>query len=437
MSSRVADRVGAIRPALRLRGRLRLPSDKSIAHRALIANALSGGPATVTLRHPGVDLASTIACLDTLGLRISSEPDGAETIVSVEGDVRQPDAGTVLECGNSGTAMRLLAGAIAGRAMSATLDGDGSLRRRPMERIAEPLRAMGASVQTVDGRPPLRVSGQGSLRALAHRLPVASAQLVGGISLAALGADGETRIESPGPTRDHTERLLGWMGVPIRRDGRETTILGPAQPTARSLRVPGDLSAATAWLVAATIHPDAELELVEVGLNPTRMAIVEVLREAGAEIEVRPHHPDGPEPVGDLAVRSAMRLAPLRIAGERVAELIDELPLLAIVMAAVDGESELRDAAELRVKESDRIAVAVRGLAAIGAVVEELPDGWRVRRGTPRNAEIATNGDHRIAMAFAIAGVAGLAGDVTLDDEACISVSYPSFWRDLHAARGA
>jgi 3-phosphoshikimate 1-carboxyvinyltransferase len=435
MTSGVADPARVIVPAGRLRGRLRLPSDKSVGHRALIANALAGGAATVTLRHPGDDLASTIGCLRALGVAISTEAEDDELHVALDGDLGSPALGAILDCGNSGTTMRLLAGALAGREISSTLDGDASLRRRPMERVAEPLRAMGATVETDGGRPPLRVAGHATLRAMDHHLPVASAQLVAAICLAALSADGETSIETPGPTRDHTERLLAWMGVPIRRDGHVTTISGPTRPESRSLTVPGDPSAATAWLVAASIHPDAELELIGVGLNPTRLGVIEVLRQAGAEIEIHRKAGDGPEPIGDIVVRSAARLAPIRIDGEKVAELIDELPLLAIAMAAIDGESELRGAGELRVKESDRIAATVAGLGTIGANVEELPDGWRVRRGEPRDAVITTQGDHRIAIAFAIAALTGVASSARLDDAGCASVSYASFWQDLEAVR--
>lgn len=433
MITPLAGPAGGIRPAARLRGRLRLPSDKSIGHRALIANALAGGTAAISLKHPGDDLASTIGCLRLLGVSLTSRAHGGDLLVSLHGEISQPVSGAALDCGNSGTTMRLLAGALAGRSGTATLDGDASLRKRPMERVAAPLRAMGATVKTNGGRAPLRVSGAESLRAVQHQLPVASAQLIGAISFAALAARGETQIVAPGPTRDHTERLLAWMEVPIRRDGWVTTVMGPSRPRARSLSVPGDPSAATAWLVAGSIHPDAELELLDVDLNPTRLGVVKVLREAGALIEVRPRDEDGPEPVGDLVVRSALRLEPLRLGGPQVTELLDELPLLAIAMAAIPGESELRGAAELRVKESDRIVATLSGLAAIGARVEELPDGWRIRRGQPRNGQIATHGDHRIAIAFAIAALTGVAAKARLDDPACASVSYPTFWQDLAA----
>jgi 3-phosphoshikimate 1-carboxyvinyltransferase len=332
--------------------------------------------------------------------------------------------------------MRLLTGLLAGQGLDGTLDGDDSLRRRPMERIAVPLRAMGARVDTTEGHAPIRVSGA-LLHPAEHRLSVASAQVLGAICLAALGAGGETRIEVPGPTRDHTERLLAWLDVPIRRDGRVTTVNGPARPRAFSLAVPGDPSSAAAWIVAATLHPDAELRLAHVCLNPTRLGFVDVLRRMGAEIDVEGGHADGPEPVGDLVVRSAPRLTAVSVSGDEVANLIDELPLLGVAMAAADGVSELRDAGELRVKESDRIAAVVAGLSGIGATVDELPDGWRVARGAPRDAAISTYGDHRIAMAFAVAALSGVAGEVRIDDAECASVSYPSFWDDMRSISAA
>jgi 3-phosphoshikimate 1-carboxyvinyltransferase len=429
-----------VHSAAALRGTLRLPGDKSIAHRALIANAIAGGPATVTIRSPGNDVQATARCLRALGITIdeSTDADDAEIVhFAISGSIGA--SVRPLDCGNSGTTMRLLAGVVAGAETAATLYGDDSLERRPMERVAAPLREMGARVDTTDGHAPVRVTGRRPLRALDHELPVPSAQILGAISFAALSADGETTVTTPGPTRDHTERLLAWMGLPIERRETTTTVRGPATPTPRSLTVPGDLSAATAWLVAAAVHPNAELRLAGVGLNPTRTAAIDLLRDMGADIEVVPS-PDsdeaGPEPTGDITVRCSGRLRSVRIGGERVAELIDELPVLAIAMAAADGTSEVRDADELRVKESDRIATIVAGLAAIGARVEELPDGWRVRPGTPRSAEIATEGDHRIAIAFALAALSGVAGSVWLDDPGSVAVSYPGFWDDVAAVGG-
>ena len=415
-----------VRPAAALRGRLEVPADKSIAHRALIVNALSGGPATVEIRSPGADVLSTAACLRALGVRVDADAAGALTRFNLSGT---PSRDATLDCGNSGTAMRLLAGAVAGLPRRVVLDGDASLRTRPMERVASLLRAAGADVSTTDGHAPMTVVGSAQLAATTHRLPVASAQLLGAAALAAMSAEGETRIESPGPTRDHTERMLAAAGVPIRRDGLVTTVTGPTRPRPLSMVVPGDISSAAPWLVAGALHPDADLLITGVGLNPTRTALVDVLRRAGADIEATMGEAGGPEPSGELRVRSAGSLGPLHIGGDRVADLIDELPLLGIVMAAAGGE--LRDASELRVKESDRIAAMVAGLDAIGASVEELTDGWRVTPGVPREARVATHGDHRIAMAFAVAALAGVASEVALDDPDCVAVSYPTFWSDL------
>jgi 3-phosphoshikimate 1-carboxyvinyltransferase len=418
----------SVRPAARLRGRLEVPADKSIAHRALIINALAGGPATVEVRSPGEDVLSTAACLRALGVTVDASTDGAVTRFHLSGS---PTRDATLDCGNSGTSMRLLAGALAGLPLRVVLDGDASLRSRPMERVASLLRATGAEVTTTDGHAPMTVAGRSRLTAATHRLPVASAQLLGAACLAGSGAEGETRIESPGSTRDHTERMLAAAGVPIRRDGLVTTIEGPARPRPLSLAVPGDLSSAAPWLVAGALHPDADITIAGVGLNSTRTALVDVLRHAGADIEATLTDAAGPEPTGNLRVRGGRPLDPVRIAGAAVAPLIDELPLLGIVMAVAGGE--LRDAAELRVKESDRIAAMIAGMGAIGASVEELPDGWRVSPGVARDARIATHGDHRIAIAFAVAALTGVARSVELDDPACVAVSYPTFWTDLAA----
>jgi 3-phosphoshikimate 1-carboxyvinyltransferase len=427
----VAAAPASIVPASRLRGTIEPPGDKSIAHRALIVNALSGGPATVEVRAPGRDVLSTAACLRSLGVEVDAvELDGI-TRFSVRG--RPAATGVSLDCGNSGTTMRLLAGALAGLPLEARLDGDASLRARPMERVATVLRAAGAAVHTTDGHAPLTVAGSTGLRGVTHRLPVASAQLLGVAALAGLAAQGTTRVEVPGPTRDHTERLLAAAGIPIRRDGLVTTLDGPVRPSPISLRVPGDLSSAAPWLVAAALHPDADLTITGVGLNPTRTALLDLLRRMGVTVETSVADDVAGEPVGEIRVRSGGRLRPVEVHGDEVASLIDELPLIGVLMARAGGGSVLRDAAELRVKESDRITTTVAGLRAIGADAEELPDGWRVAPGQPRDAAIATRGDHRIAIAFAVAAVAGVASAVRLDDPDCVSVSYPGFWADLAA----
>ena len=426
----VASAPSVVRPAARLRRRLELPGDKSIAHRGLVIGALSGGPASVTVRSPGEDVRSTAAALRALGVTIDEAAGAGTTRYELS---RAPSRDATIDCGNSGTTMRLLAGAVAGLGLRATLDGDASLRSRPMERVATLLRAAGVEVTTTDGHAPMTVAGRERLTAVMHRLPVASAQLVGAACLAGLAATGETVIESPGPTRDHTERMLAAAGVPIRREAMVTTLLGPARPAAMAVEVPGDVSAAAPWLVATVVHADAEITLADVGLNPTRTALIELLRRAGADIETAVKGTSGGEPVGDIRVRGGRPLAPLQVAGAETASLVDELPLLGILMAVTGGE--LRDAAELRVKESDRIAATVAGLNAIGAVAEERPDGWLVTPGTPREAAIATRGDHRIAIAFTVAAAAGVASAVELDDPGCVAVSYPTFWADLQAVQ--
>ncbi len=431
---------GTVVAAPSLVGGLRLPADKSVAHRALLFNAMGFGEATVTMSRPGGDVLSMADALRTLGAvtSLDTTEDGSVAVLVRGGGTQKAavlpgSGGEMLDCGNAGTAMRLLAGALAGRPAAATLVGDESLSSRPMERVAVPLRRVGAGVVTEDGHAPLRIEGRRPLAAVAHELRVASAQVIGCLTLAALAADGTTIITAPGPTRDHSERMLAWLEAPVRREGYVTTIDGPAGFPARSIDVPGDISAAAAWLVAGAIHPDAHIVIEEVGLNPSRTGIIDVLREMGADIKVASGGPTArcPEPVGTITVSGGRMLRGIDLAGDRVADVIDELPLIAVAMAAADGVSTLRDAAELRVKESDRIALTVENLRSIGAGAEERPDGWVVSRGAPRDASIRTDGDHRIAMSFAIAGLAGVSGTVAIDDPACAAVSYPTFWTDM------
>jgi len=393
-----------------LRGTISVPSDKSIAHRALICAALAEGDSHVRLSEPGADVLSTMAAVEVLR-----------------------NGGGDADCGNSGTTMRLLAGALAARPGSSVLSGDASLSRRPMERVADPLRAMGAEVLTTRGFAPITINGHRPLRALDHQLPMASAQVLGAICFAALGADGTTRVHVPGPTRDHTERMLRALGADISREGLVTTIVGPAALRPLDLTVPGDFSSAAAWIVAATLHPDAVVTLTGVGLNPTRAAFVDVLREMGADIDAVITGDEGGEPVGDITARSAPALEAVSVGADRVPALIDELPLLAVAMAAADGTSEVRGAGELRVKESDRIGAMTAALDAMGADVQMLPDGWRISRGRPADAQVSTRADHRIAMASAVAAWSGVARSVVLDNPDCVAISYPSFWRDAAA----
>jgi 3-phosphoshikimate 1-carboxyvinyltransferase len=431
---------GPVRATGSLVGALRLAADKSVAHRALLFNAMAEGEAEVTLPRPGEDVLSMVGALRTLGA-VGSMETGPDQLVRVRlhgGGTRKaarlPGAGgETLDCGNAGTAMRLLVGALAGRPGRATLVGDASLSSRPMERIAAPLRTIGARVVTEDGHAPIVVEGSRELSACDHELTIASAQVIGCLALAALAARGTTTITSPGPTRDHTERMLAWLGAPVRREGYVTTVEGPAGYAARTIDVPGDISGAAAWLVAGALHPDAHIVIEEVGLNPSRTGIIDVLRDMGADIKVASEGPTEwcPEPVGTITISGGRPLHAIDLAGDRVADVIDELPLVGVAMAAAEGVSSVRDARELRVKESDRIALTVEGLRAIGANAEELEDGWVVSRGTPIDGSVRTDGDHRIAMSFAIAALTGVAGTVAIDDPACAAVSYPAFWTDM------
>ncbi|MDX5319259.1 MAG: 3-phosphoshikimate 1-carboxyvinyltransferase, partial [Actinomycetes bacterium] len=409
------------------------------------------GTATVTMHRPGADVRSTVAALATLGaLTTQAAGDDGALALTIAGGGRSDLAalpGTepvALDCGNSGTLMRLPTGAATTRAGRTTLTGDASLSTRPMERVAVPLRAMGAKVTTSDGHAPVVVDGGAPLTATAHALPVASAQVLGAIALAAVTADGATTITTPGPTRDHTERLLGFLGAPVSREGHTTTLTGPTGWECRDIDVPADPSAAAFWLVAGAIHPDADITLADVGLNPTRIGVIRILARMGARIDVTPAGTVGPEPAGTLRVRTGPRLRAVDLTADDVADVIDELPVLAVAMAAASGTSTVRDAAELRVKESDRIALTVAGLRTIGVDAEELPDGWRITGAPVRTAPahspagtravVTTAADHRIAMAFTIADLAGVGTtDCDVDDLACADVSYPGFLDDLGA----
>ena len=430
-----------LRPASSLEGSIRVPSDKSIAHRALICGALASGRSEITLREPGADLMSTIAALQSLGASIKVQQGGDLTIVSVEGLGDESSLGAlsagVGDCGNSGTSMRLLAGAVASGSGVATLVGDASLSRRPMERVADPLRAMGAEIELNEGHAPLIVRGRRPLQATEHTLSVASAQVLGAISFAALAAEGTTAVHVPGRVRDHTERMLSALGADIQRTANQTgttiTIRGPGGLQRFEMLVPGDFSSASAWIVAGALHADANIRLTDVGLNPTRTALLDVLRRMGADIELLPGRADAGEPDGDIVVRGGQRLHAISLGADDVAPLIDELPLLAVAMAAAEGISEVRGARELRIKESDRIAVIGAALSTAGVEFDELDDGWRIRADRPRDAHVVTHGDHRIAMAMAVAAWIGVATSVELDDPQCVAVSYPSFWSDARS----
>ena len=412
-----------VKPARRLRGTVHVPGDKSISHRALMLNAVATGRARVTHLSAGADVSSTAACLRALGVKID---EGHVRGVGLGG--LQAPAGP-LDCGNSGTTMRLLAGLLAPQPFESVLVGDESLSRRPMDRVARPLAQMGGHAEA---GPPLRVGGEWTPRRtvfdFSHDAP--SAQVKSAILLAGLASE-ETQVIERVKTRDHTERMLAAMGAPIEVDGLCVRVRRAMQLHAVDVAVPGDLSAAAFWLVAGAAHPDAAILLPGVGVNPTRAALLDVLAEAGLLVARGRTIDQAGEPVADLQVGSALDARPFEIAGERAAELIDELPILAVAAATIPGRTVITGARELRVKESDRVAAMTEGLRAMGAEVEELDDGWVIRGGRPlAGARVGSRGDHRVAMALAVAGLLA-DGETEIEDAECVAISYPGFWDDL------
>ncbi|MBN1483701.1 MAG: 3-phosphoshikimate 1-carboxyvinyltransferase [Chloroflexia bacterium] len=386
-----------------LRGRVRVPGDKSISHRALLLGALADGPVRVEGFLPGGDCRATLDCLRALGVQIEQHDETTLTVGGAGLRGLWAPAGP-LDCGRSGTTMRLLAGILAGQAFDSVLDGDAQLLRRPMERVAAPLRRMGAQVETKDGHGPLHIQGR-PLRGLEYSLPVASAQVKSALLLAGLYADGATTVHQPGPARDHTERLLIAMGAQVQIDGLSVTLQPPPQLRARTIHVPGDLSSAAFLIVAALLRPGSEITIERVGVNPTRTGLLDVLSQMGADVVVQNVYRLGEEPAVDLRVR-ASALRGVEVGGETVVRMIDEFPVLAVAATQARGRTVVRDAAELRVKESDRIAVTAGELAKLGARIETRADGFVVHGPTPlRGGVVDGRGDHRIAMALAVAGL--------------------------------
>lgn len=418
-----------VAPAGAIRGRVRVPGDKSISHRAVMFNALADGRATIRNFLPGEDCLSTIRCLSALGVPISGAgPNWEVQGVGLEG-LREPQ--DVLDVGNSGTSIRLLAGLLAGLDGYAVLTGDESIRRRPMGRVVRPLREMGLRIdgRAEGDRAPLGVrGGHAAGRRIAS--PVASAQVKSAVLLAALQADGETLFSEPIGSRDHTERMLAAMGAKLTVLDREIVVVGRQRLTARSIVVPGDLSSAAFWLVGAAIVPGSELLLEGVGLNPSRTGLLDALRAMGADCELLDESNEAGEPIGDIRVAFG-QLAPTRVYGELLVRSIDEVPILALAMACAHGRSEIRDASELRVKESDRLAVIASTLRALGAAIEEFPDGLAITGPTRwKSAHVDSRGDHRIAMMCAIAGLLA-DGPVSVAGTSATETSYPGFWDTL------
>jgi 3-phosphoshikimate 1-carboxyvinyltransferase len=447
----IAADVATVRPAARLRGELRLPGDKSISHRALILATLARGESTIEGAGDGADVRSTAGIMASLGASVERVGGDGRTIdyrVVSPGADGLVEPGGVLDCGNSGTSLRLVAGMLAGSSLTCVLDGDASLRRRPVARIIEPLRSMGAVLngRRGDSLPPLTVVGHTPLRAVDYTTPVPSAQVKSAILLAGLRAEGRTTVRESIATRDHTERMLRARGVPVERtDGPGErvawTVEGGVTVQAIAERVPGDPSAAAFWLVAAAIHPDAELVLREVGINPTRRAVIDLLHTMGADIEERPTASgDGAaddgvgEPRADLVVRSS-RLRATDLSAAQVAAAIDEIPVLCLAAARASGTTTIHGAGELRHKESDRIAGVAAGLEALGASVDVDGDDLAIHGGAPlHGAATDSLGDHRLAMTFAIAGLVA-SGTTAIAGSDSATVSYPGFFDDLERVR--
>jgi 3-phosphoshikimate 1-carboxyvinyltransferase len=412
-----------IQPARKFRGRFDLRGDKSLSHRLAILGALANGTSRLSNFASAADCASTLDCLEALGVGI--ERRGPAVTIEGRGPEAWRAASGPLDAGNSGSTIRMLAGALAGRPFRSTLTGDASLLRRPVERVAAPLRAMGARVETTSGRPPMTIEG-GSLRGIRCELPVASAQVKTALLLAGLAAEGRTTVIEPARSRDHTERLLPLFGAAVERDGLGVSVEGGARLVARDVHVPGDVSSAAFLVLPALILPDSEVRVEGVLLNPLRTAFLDVLKEMGADIEIVVETTE-PEPQGSIVARSS----PLRgvvVPPDLVPGLIDELPALAVAGAFAQGALHVSGAAELRVKESDRIAALAEGLRALGARVEERPDGFVVHGGGAlRGARVRSHGDHRIAMALAVAALAA-GGETFVEGAGCASVSFPEFF---------
>jgi 3-phosphoshikimate 1-carboxyvinyltransferase len=418
-----------------------MPGDKSISHRAAMIAALAEGTSSIRNFSTSADCTATLSCLTALGVAIERDNTAvAITGAGIDG-LREP-AGP-LDCGNSGTTMRLLAGILAGQDFKSTLTGDESLRSRPMQRIIEPLQMMGARISSRDGRAPLVIYGHRELNAISYELLVASAQVKSCILLAGLSAAGRTEVIENESTRDHTERMLRSFGVQIEtgdaeREGenaRVAAVKGPARLSAHNVSIPGDVSSAAYFIAAAALLPGSSLEVSGVGVNPTRVLFLEQLRALGLDVEITNVREDSNEPVGVIRVRgsggktsSAQSDSPMMIQGLIVPQLIDELPLLAVVGSQIEGGIEIRDAAELRVKESDRIATTALNLKAMGAEVEEFDDGLRVSgRALLHGAKIDPRGDHRIAMAFTVAALLA-EGETEITGSECVAVSFPEFF---------
>ncbi|HET9883369.1 MAG TPA: 3-phosphoshikimate 1-carboxyvinyltransferase [Candidatus Binatia bacterium] len=409
-----------------LHGEISVPGDKSIGHRAVIFGSIAHGSSRVSNLSGGEDNQRTVQAFKDLGVKISSE--GETLHIDGNGWEGLTAPKTIIDCGNSGTTMRLLSGVLAGRPFTTILDGDQSLRRRPMQRVIEPLSRMGADLVGREGKglAPLEING-GNLKGIEYSMPIASAQVKSAILLAGLQAEGVTIIEEPQNSRNHTELMIKGFGGEVRLDGRHVSVQGGQTLHGKDVRIPGDISSAAFFLVAAALRPASQIVVRRVGVNPTRDGVIEILRRMGAEIELLNATIETGEPVGDLKV-TGRRLKGVEIGAELVTRTIDEYPILAIAAALAEGDTVISGVKELRFKESDRISAMSEGLRRLGVDVEEREDGLTIRgRETLQGNKVRSFGDHRIAMSLAIAGLCA-EGGVEIDDAQCVAISFPTFF---------
>ncbi len=413
-----------------LEGAISPPGDKSISHRAILLNALARGAARISNCSTSIDCEATLSCVRKLGI-LAFYSHEADPVVTVEGGgglLWEPTA--LLDANNSGTTLRLLSGILAGQSFFSVVTGDQSLRSRPMVRITEPLKLMGANVhgRRDDALAPLAIHG-GNFHGIDYKLPIASSQVKSALLLAGLQADSPTRLTEPAPTRNHTENMLSAMGTDIETSGNSIAIK-PGRLIAMDIRVPGDISAASFWMVAAVAHPNASLNIEGVSVNPSSAGVIDILKRMGADIQLTNHREEGGEPVADIVVKSS-GLEGVKISGDIIPNVIDELPVLAVAVCFAHGTAVIKDAAELRMKETNRITAMVQGLRHMGAVVQELPDGMVIEGSATLNGTTRQSyGDHRVAMSLAIAGLLAK-GETVIEGSECVSVSYPQFWNDL------
>lgn len=419
-----------IRPPAGWNTSLVVPGDKSISHRAAMLAALTDGPCLIRNYLDGEDCLGTLRVLGQLGVPITKQGERCWLVQGVGGKFREPQGD--LDCGNSGTTMRLMSGLLAAQPFRCRLTGDASLSRRPMGRVIEPLGRMGAvlSAEGENARPPLVIHGNPQLHGIEYHLPVPSAQVKSAVLLAGLLAAGITTVIQPVATRDHTERMLAHFGVTVAADGLRIMVRGGQRPSPRDFDVPGDISSAAFWLAATAAKPGSRLVIEDLGLNPTRAGILSVLRRMGAHLHVEEKASGAGEPRGRVEVEGCT-LRGTVIEGAEIANVIDEIPVLAVAAALAEGTTVIKDAGELRVKESDRLAVVENHLQAMGADVTERSDSLVIRGGRPLHGiRLDSHGDHRIAMAFAVAGLFAR-GETMIEDTACVETSYPGFARQL------